>query len=291
MTHHSVLAVGINSTKDEKIKIQNNLKLDSIHLDTASIKDVMFKLKGGKLSSLVAGKDPSQYDYVLIQSGWSTTHLAYMLHLFLESQKIPHNKPTVQNTKLSDIFFLSSKGIPIPDTFFQNGWCVNASNVIEIENTCKLPCVYKTVLGSLGSNVFLVKSRKDIEKTIHKNGRYIFQEYIPNDFDYRVVVANNTATSVCKRTRVKDEFRNNVALGATEEFISVENTPKKVIDIAVGASQALQLNWSGVDVVMDKHTGKTYVLEVNRRPGLTEESTEITALYGYLKGLVFKKNK
>jgi len=123
---------------------------------------------------------------------------------------------------------------------------------------------------------------------IRKNGKYnkyIFQEFISNDFDYRVVVANNKATSVCKRTRVEDKYRNNVALGATEEFVNVKDTPQGVIDIAVGASRALKLNWAGVDVVTDNNTNKNYVLEVNRRPGLTEKSSEIVALYTYIKGL------
>ncbi|NLD25576.1 hypothetical protein GX656_02955, partial [Candidatus Dojkabacteria bacterium] len=65
----------------------------------------------------------------------------------------------------------------------------------------------------------------------------------------------------------------------------IENTPLDVLDIAVGASHALKLNWAGVDVVTDNRTNKNYVLEVNRRPGLTERSSEISALYGYLKGL------
>ncbi len=49
------------------------------------------------------------------------------------------------------------------------------------------------------------------------------------------------------------------------------------------------LKMAGVDVVTDNRTNKNYVLEVNRRPGLTEKSTEISALYGYLKGLASVK--
>ena len=288
MVRYSVLAVGINSTKKEKAKIQKELKLDNINLDVASIKEILFRLEEGKITALIAGKNPNKYNYILIQSGWSTTHMAYLLHLYLKSQKIPHNIPSTQSTKLSDIFLLSSKGVSVPNTFFQNGSKIDEARILKIEETCKFPCIYKTVLGSLGSNVYLVNRREDIEEVIRKNGKlnkYIFQEYIPNDFDYRVVVANDIATSVCKRTRVDDKYRNNVALGATEEFVTIENTPLDVLDIAVGASHALKLNWAGVDVVTDNRTNKNYVLEVNRRPGLTERSSEISALYGYLKGL------
>ncbi|OGC46687.1 hypothetical protein A3J98_00010 [candidate division WS6 bacterium RIFOXYC1_FULL_33_10] len=288
MKKHLVLAVGINSTLEEKNKIQEKLKLDNIVLDIASIKDILFRITDGKINIEIGGKDLKRYEYILIQSGWNTTHMAYLLHLYLQSQHIPHNKTSTHSTKLSDIFFLASKGVSVPNTFFHNGLKIDNKRILNIEQICRLPCIYKTLLGSLGSRVHLIDSKDDIERTVKENGRYnryIFQEYISNDFDYRVVVANHKASSVCKRTRVGDKYRNNVALGATEDFISIGNTPKDVIKIAVEASKALKLNWAGVDIVTDNKTDKHYVLEVNRRPGLTEKSTEIGALYRYIKAL------
>ncbi|HAM96456.1 MAG: hypothetical protein UR96_C0010G0025 [candidate division WS6 bacterium GW2011_GWC1_36_11] len=289
MDNRSVLAVGINTPAEEKIIIQEKLKLKDITLDTASIKDIIFEIIDGIITVDITGKDLKQYDYVWIQSGWNTTHMAYLLHLYLKSQNIPHNKTNSHNTKLSDIFSLAYKGVLVPNTYFHNGLKVEIQNINEIVKVCKLPCIYKTSLGSLGSNVFLVDREDKIKETIKKNGkynRYIFQQYIPNDFDYRVVIANGKSTSVCKRTRVTDKFRNNVALGASEEFIKVNDVPTDVIDIAIRSAKALKLKWAGVDVVTDKDTGHNYILEVNRRPGLTEKSTEISAAYKYIKGLV-----
>lgn len=289
MDNRSVLAVGINTPAEEKIIIQDKLKLKDITLDTASIKDIVFEIIDGVITVNIKGKDLKQYDYVWIQSGWNTTHMAYLLHLYLKSQKIPHNRTNSHNTKLSDIFTLAYKGVLVPNTYFHNGLHVSNENITEIAQVCKLPCIYKTSLGSLGCNVFLIDKEEEIRQTIKDNGkynRYIFQQYIPNDFDYRVVIANGKSTSVCKRTRVTDKFRNNVALGASEEFIKVKDVPVDVIDIAIQSANALKLKWAGVDVVTDKDTGQNYILEVNRRPGLTEKSTEISAAYKYIKGLV-----
>jgi len=289
MINRSVLAVGINTPVEEKIIIQEKLKLKDITLDTASIKDIVFEIVEGVITVNIKGKDLKQYDYVWIQSGWNTTHMAYLLHLYLKSQKIPHNKTNSHNTKLSDIFTLAYKGVLVPNTYFHNGLNVTQENISEIADICKLPCIYKTSLGSLGSNVFLIDKEEEIKQTIKDNGkynRYIFQQYIPNDFDYRVVIANGKSTSVCKRTRITDKFRNNVALGACEEFIKVKDVPVDVINIAIHSANALKLKWAGVDVVTDKDTGENYILEVNRRPGLTEKSTEISAAYKYIKGLV-----
>jgi len=289
MINRTVLAIGINTPVEEKVIIQKKLKLKDITLDTASIKDIVFEIVDGVITVNIKGKDLKQYDYVWIQSGWNTTHMAYLLHLYLKSQKIPHNKTNSHNTKLSDIFTLAYKGVLVPNTYFHNGLNVTSENIREIVNVCKLPCIYKTSLGSLGCNVFLIDKEEEIKQTIKDNGkynRYIFQQYIPNDFDYRVVIANGKSTSVCKRTRVTDKFRNNVALGACEEFIKVKDVPTEVINIAIKSANALKLKWAGVDVVTDKDTGENYILEVNRRPGLTEKSTEISAAYKYIKGLV-----
>ena len=289
MINQSVLAIGINIPVNEKNLIKKELKQDDITLDTASIKDIIFEVVDGEISLNIKDKDITQYCYIWIQSGWKTTHMAYLLHLYLKSKDIPHNRVGRNSTKLSDIFTLAYKGISIPNTFFHNGSKINEKNINKIEKICKLPCIYKVAQGSLGSNVHMIKRKCEIEQTIFDNkkyNKYIFQEYIPNDFDYRVVIADGRPTSVSKRTRTTDNYRNNVALGADEDFIDIKDVPNDVLDIAIRASKALKLNWTGVDVVTHKDTGMNYVLEVNRRPGLTEKSTEIRAAYKYIKGLV-----
>ncbi len=289
MSNSSVLAVGINISVVDKHLIQKKLGLKSIRLDFASIKDIIFTIIDGDIDVEIKGKVLKNYDHVWIQSGWKTNQLAYLLHLFLKSQKISHNRTSTQSTKLSDIFSLASKDILVPNTFFHNGLKIDNGNVEDIGKICKLPCIYKNVFGSLGTDVFLINRQEDIKQTIRDNkkyNRYLFQEYIPNDFDYRVVIANGKSSSVCKRTRVSDKYRNNVALGAKEEFINVQDVSSDILDLAIKAAKVLKLNWAGVDIVTDKGTGQNYVLEVNRRPGLTGKSSEILAAYKYIIELV-----
>jgi glutathione synthase/RimK-type ligase-like ATP-grasp enzyme len=289
MVSRSILGIGINISDEEKLKIQKKLRLKDVILDVASIKDLFFKIVDGKITVSILDKSFESYDYVWIQSGWNTTHMAYILHLYLQSKNIPHNKTNTHNTKLSDIFSLALNGVFVPNTFFHNGLQVNEDHILEIEKICKFPCIYKTLLGSLGAQVYLIEQKGKIERIIRENGRYnryIFQEYISNDFDYRVVIANDEPISVCKRTRLTDGYRNNVALGAKEEFFEIESVPDSILDIAIESAKALNLNWAGVDVVTDKNTGMDYVLEVNRRPGLTENSSETIAAYKYILDLV-----
>lgn len=289
MGSHSVLAVGINIAEKEKKIIQKNLKQDDIILHTASIKDILLRIKDGHINMQIKDKQLDNYEYVWIQSGWSTAHMAYLLDLYLTLKNIPHNKTNISITKLSDIFILSSKGISVPNTYYHNGLKVNSNDIRDIEDICNFPCIYKKSKGSLGDGVYLIDKAKDIIQTIMEKrefNRYIFQEYIPNDFDYRIVIANEIPISICKRTRVNDEFRNNSALGAIETFHGIREIPRKTLNIAIEAAKALNLDWAGVDVVTDKNTRSNYILEVNRRPGLTEESTESLAAYTYIKTLV-----
>ncbi|KKR06130.1 MAG: SSU ribosomal protein S6P modification protein [candidate division WS6 bacterium GW2011_GWF2_39_15] len=289
--NHSILAVGINTTASEKIRIQKELMKNDIMLDTASIKDIIFSIVDGKVNTYIKGKEIRNYGYVWIQSGWKTTHMAYLLHLCLESEDIQHNMTNIHATKLSDIFFLASKGVLVPNTYFHNSLKIDDGNIGEIEKICGLPCIYKTSLGSLGNNVYLIKEKSEIKSTIRSIGgynRYVFQEYIPNDFDYRVIIANGLPTSVCIRSRVADEYRNNVALGATEKFINVDSVSPEILKLAVNAAKALSLNWAGIDIVTSKITGVNYVLEVNRRPGLTQNSLETVAAFNYIGTLLEK---
>lgn len=289
MVTHSVLAVGINIAQKEKNIIKKNLKEDNILLHTASIKDILLKIENGRIDMEIKDKELDNYDYVWIQSGWSTTHMAYLLDLYLTLKNIPHNETNISITKLSDIFILASNNISVPNTYFHNGLKVNSNGIRDIEEVCNLPCIYKSSKGSLGSDVYLIDKAKDIIQTIMEKrnfNRYMFQEYIPNDFDYRIVIANGTPISICKRTRVEDGYRNNSALGAIETFHEIEDTPTKTLNIAIDAAKALNLDWAGVDVITDKYTKDNYILEVNRRPGLTEESTESLAAYSYIKTLV-----
>jgi hypothetical protein len=67
-----------------------------------------------------------------------------------------------------------------------------------------------------------------------------------------------------RRNRVKKDFRTNYSLGGTVEKTKV--TPEQE-EIAINSAKAIGCNWCGVDIIVDKKTGKNYVLEVNASPG------------------------
>ena len=100
-----------------------------------------------------------------------------------------------------------------------------------------------------------------------------------------MVLKDRVAVAERKIRTDPNEFRSNVALGAREEFISVDKVPAGMKEIAVNAAKTLKIETAGVDILVDKKEGKWWVLEVNRGPGITYDtsvSSELTEIAKFL---------
>ena len=268
-----------------RLKLEENIIIDSSRF--ANISAVLSE-KGAEIYS--KKKSIRQYDFAWFQSASMTKDVAYMLSLYFDSIGVPHTSPEIGITKLVDLFMLAAKNTAIPKTYFcsRSRLAVELSDIVE---KLKFPFLLKSTIGLGGNDVHLIEDAKDffeLVSTLPETKKYICQEFIPNHFDYRILVGNGVVLSAEKRIRQKDTYRNNVAQGAIEEFLDVKYVPEEVKALAVKSADICQLQWAGVDVVTSDTTGKHYVLEVNRRPGVTKGSTEVQAVMTFLKNL--KKN-
>jgi len=135
----------------------------------------------------------------------------------------------------------------------------------------------------------LIKNEEDFNKIprlingFENNINFIFQEFIPNDFDYRILTLKDSVGSVEKRIRQnKDEHRNNHFLGAKGEYVKVENTDNNLKEISIKAAKAMKRDIAGVDIIVNKENGEIYVIEVNPFPGITwDTGYEEDALTSY----------
>jgi glutathione synthase/RimK-type ligase-like ATP-grasp enzyme len=96
------------------------------------------------------------------------------------------------------------------------------------------------------------------------------------------MVANGVVVAGEKSFCSEGEFRSNPCHGASEQFVAISDIPQEVKAIALQASEKLGLFWSRADIIIDKNTGKPYLLEVNRYPGITAGSHEVTGAYTFL---------
>lgn len=175
---------------------------------------------------------------------------------------------------------LRDAGIPIPKmSLIQNETMID-DGVKEIGG--KFPLVLKMLSGSHGIGVSIIDSQESLKSVlqtmwkINKGLEVMIQEKIDADYDLRIHVLTKKFNSpspsdndsillgAMQRNKVDKDFRTNYSLGGTVEKVKITPEQEK---IAIDSARAIGCNWCGVDIIVDKKTGKNYVLEVNSSPG------------------------
>lgn len=237
--------------------------------------------------------------------GWTTIYprkvgryrgLAHMLCRLSEQKRIRfldrfHNraKDASDMAKIIQIFNLALNGAPVPKTYHSAKY--SPQQIGNAITFLGFPIVVKETNSSQGSGVFLAKTAKELSKIIadrleNNGGREIFlQEFIPNTFEYRLLVMGNRVSVAEKKTRSKkEEFRNNVHLGAEEEFINPSEVRDDIRMAAVLGAEITDIEIAGVDIVDHSERGP-FIFEVNSCPAFTVDETispEISELAKYL---------
>jgi ribosomal protein S6--L-glutamate ligase len=175
---------------------------------------------------------------------------------------------------------LQDAGIPVP----RMAIIENEETIDSAVKECggQFPIVLKLLSGSQGIGVSIIESLaslKSVLQTLWKMDpklEVLIQEKIDSEYDLRIHVLTRKFNApkpedtdavllgYMRRNRVKKDFRTNYSLGGTVEKTKV--TPEQE-QIAIDSAKAIGCNWCGVDIIVDKKTGKNYVLEVNASPG------------------------
>lgn len=268
-----------------------NLKeiLDGLHFPASVTKGTFsrleFRFKDGGVQLLFNGIDIKNYSAVWLTSFWRSRDLAYAVHLYLDHHGTPHTYAEQSTSKITDQILFTFAGIQSPNTFYVNRH--NVLNYIDaIEDTCSYPIIIKDTEGSRGKYSAFVKNRKQLLTRMAnlpiKTRKFLFQEYIENDYDWGILVADGVVVSAERSYHSSSEFRNNACKGAREVFVDIDAVPDAIKKIAIEASAKLDLTWSRSDILVDKKTGIPYLLEVNRCPGITSGTSEVSAARDYL---------
>ena len=135
------------------------------------------------------------------------------------------------------------------------------------------PFIIKGSGGDRGTRVYIVHNQNELDSLvselrpseINEGRRYMAQEYIENDGDYRVLVLGKKVLGIMKRSsQSKDEFRNNYSAGGSVE---VADLPDEIKELAVKAANVCGLMVAGVDVAFrDFDKNKAVIWEVNKGP-------------------------
>ncbi|MCX6811419.1 MAG: RimK family alpha-L-glutamate ligase, partial [Candidatus Berkelbacteria bacterium] len=163
-------------------------------------------------------------------------------------------------SKVSSSIKFNKAGLPIPIT-------IQPLNMTDVKTQAKIlgfPLIVKKQMSSKGRGVMLAKNYKELKRIIKNEDLSLLflQQYIPSNFDIRVLVLGNKTLGAMKRTAKKGDFRSNVAQGGTAEVYPLN---KKIISLAISAAKASGNEFAGVDIMIDSKN-RPYILESNRAP-------------------------
>ncbi len=230
------------------------------------------------------GVDLKDFSFVWLSSTWASRDLAYAVKLYLKNAKVPFTYIEKGTSKVTDHMLFSLSGIQAPNTLFFGHKKIE-KNLEKIQEICGYPLVVKDTKGARGAHSILVKTAEELieqMKELPKHKKYLFQEFIPNNYNWGVLVANGKVVSGEKSYPCLGEFRNNTCNGAEEVFVDPEDIPTEIKEMALKTSKALGLAWSRSDIIIDKNTQEPYLMEINRFPGISSKTTEVDGAYKFL---------
>jgi RimK family alpha-L-glutamate ligase len=127
----------------------------------------------------------------------------------------------------------------------------------------------KTTNTGKGMNIFKVNSYEDIQKILIDKDKkiqdFVLQKIINYEHDLRVLVCGGEVLGCMKRIPQAGDFRANFSLGGSVEPFEIT---EEIKELAISAAKACELEVSGVDILVEKESGRLWLLEANRTPGL-----------------------
>lgn len=146
---------------------------------------------------------------------------------------------------------------------------LDKNDLFEAINKNKLvfPFIKKPNLGSKGEGIKLIKKIDDIDLLNEREiSESVFQNFIKNNGDYRVLVIGGKPIEVIKRVGEKESFLNNVSMGGETLLVEDKNMRVKLFEIAAQVAALSNLGFCGIDIIQDEINGELYFLELNTVP-------------------------
>lgn len=254
---------------------------DNIDIDVSvnkAYKNILFYMPNNgykNIHILVDNEDIKSFDKVMFRSAEDFQMISTSIAFYLQKTRIPfsdtYNLNLASGGKLLQTMLMQLNNIPTPKTIVYTGNLENLYNYLK-ENL-STPFIMKDIDSARGENNFLIKSESQYLEIVQKNKDllFMFQEFIPNSFDFRLVTIDNKVKVVKKRTRIdKNTHLNNHSIGGRVDILSKKGF-KKEIKLAEKCAKLYKTEIAGVDIIKSDTDKKLYVLEINRAPQITDD--------------------
>lgn len=245
-------------------------------VDGAMLEDLTYVVVNGKPTILTSdGRDLAEYDIAYIKNWRAAETSATALTVYLQANgcrvicsELNHFRVT---DKISEALLFAVNGISYPDTIFTIR-SANLPAAIDQQSAFEYPLVVKAINGSAGEDNYLVDSRDELVKITEQNPtlQFMAQNMIENDGDHRILMMGFEPKLSFKRSRADDSTHlNNTSQGASAVLTKITEYSDEILADCVKVCQLVRREIAGVDVLINKHTGKHVILEVNASPQLS----------------------
>lgn len=228
------------------------------------------KLDDGKAT--LDGRDIASFKSVLLGVIGDNGKLATSVQDYLTDSGVKcflYGTTDGLNNKLLQTVRMARDGVPQIRTIITDTGEVEAK---ELADELGMPLVSKVIDGSKGRGVEKHDSVDELSGWLKgATGMHIFQEFVPNDGDYRVFFVGDEIVFTIKRTRDGDEFRNNTALGGKSEDAELPTEAVKIAKLANKCMGSGLGDVTGVDIVQNSKTKKWFVIEINAAPQIKDK--------------------
>ena len=130
------------------------------------------------------------------------------------------------------------------------------------------PFIAKLDISSQGRDVHKITTEAEFQSLPPATpmNRYVFQEFIPHECDYRVHMLGEKAVAAYRRVPASGDFRANVSRGGTMEHVDDEKK-QELYALAEKLAPLFGLDICAIDFLHSSKDGEFYFAEVNLNPG------------------------
>jgi len=209
-------------------------------------------------------------DCIINRVGGNTAYAVSVLQFMTDNLGVycPNNPEGLLNAsnKAKTLQMLSAAHVSVPKTIVTQ----KPAHVKWLIEQFGVPIVIKKTTGSQGDTVGIVDTKvsaNSMFEFVYNSGiNAVIEEYIEAESsDYRVWTIGDKVALAMKRTAKKGEWKANISKGGSGEIAHLSEEDK---ELCVKAAHSIGLSgYAGVDLLKNKETGKSVIIEVNSNPG------------------------
>jgi glutathione synthase/RimK-type ligase-like ATP-grasp enzyme len=284
----SMKLVLANNQSEKFVKFHDEVQTDERFYDYSGYDSLLFYFDETTctFTNITTGKSAQEYDGVYLNGYLTTPEVAFSAATVLGAHNVPFVNSELQGapslTKLSSYAKLSAAGVRVPMTYAGMATALTKSLESDLLPSLTYPCIVKRADADRGIDNFILKDKIAVLEVLRRGDDraiWLVQEFIPNDGFYVATYYHDTLEFGVFRAHMertdKDATKQHMFKpkgGINASFLTPENVPSEVAELSLAAAKAMRREVASVDVVLDRTSGKPYVLEVNYNPQLVTVS-------------------